>query len=77
MKKNIKRFAALAVVVLWGILIILTLLAALIDNDFTRTIFPGLIFTIIVLPVVAYAMLLVYRILSGRKADDKATDTTK
>ncbi len=65
MKKNIKRIAALTVVILWGLLIIATVIAAFIDNEFTRTIFPGLIFTIIVLPIVAYAMLLVYKILRG------------
>ncbi len=65
LKKNIKRIAALSIVVLWSALIIVTLVCAFINNDFTRTIFPGLIFTIIVLPIVAYAMMLVYKILSG------------
>lgn len=66
LKKNIKRFAALAAVVLWGILILTTLVFAFIDSEFTNTIFPGLIFTDIVLPIVIYAMMLVYKYLSQR-----------
>lgn len=67
MNNTFKRIGALTIVILWGLLIIATLIAALVDSDFTRTIFPGLVFTVIGLPVVAYAMLLVYRILNGNK----------
>ena len=56
--KKFKRIAALAVVIAW---------AALIDNETAHTLFKGLIFTDIVLPVVAYAMMLMYKYLSGRK----------
>lgn len=64
--KNFKRIAALTIVILWATLIIVTLITAFIDNETAHTLFKGLIFTDIVLPVVAYAMMLVYKYLSGR-----------
>ena len=64
--KNFKRIAALTIVILWAALIIVTLITAFIDNETAHTLFKGLIFTDIVLPVVAYAMMLVYKYLSGR-----------
>ena len=48
-------------------LIIITLITAFIDNETAHTLFKGLIFTDIVLPVVAYAMMLMYKYISGRK----------
>ena len=66
MKKNIKRIAALTIVILWGLLIITTLIVAFIDNEVCNTLFKGLMITDILLPVVAYAMILVYRILSKK-----------
>ena len=65
--KKFKRIAALAVVIAWAALIIITLITAFIDNETDHTLFKGLIFTDIVLPVVAYAMMLMYKYLSGRK----------
>ena len=65
--KKFKRIAALAVVIAWAALIIITLITAFIDNETAHTLFKGLIFTDIVLPVVAYAMMLMYKYLSGRK----------
>ena len=64
--KNFKRIAALTIVILCAALIIVTLITAFIDNETAHTLFKGLIFTDIVLPVVAYAMMLVYKYLSGR-----------
>lgn len=64
--KNFKRIAALTIVILWAALIIVTLITAFIDNETAHTLFKGLIFTDIVIPVVAYAMMLVYKYLSGR-----------
>ena len=63
--KKFKRIAALTIVILWAALIV-TLITAFIDNETAHTLFKGLIFTDIVLPVVAYAMMLVYKYLSGR-----------
>ena len=64
--KKFKRIAALTIVILWAALIIVTLITAFIHNETAHTLFKGLIFTDIVLPVVAYAMMLVYKYLSGR-----------
>lgn len=64
--KKFKRIAALTIVILWAALITVTLITAFIDNETAHTLFKGLIFTDIVLPVVAYAMMLVYKYLSGR-----------
>ena len=64
--KKFKRIAALTIVILWAALIIVTLITAVIDNEKAHTVFKGLIFNEIVLPVVAYAMMLVYKYLSGR-----------
>ncbi len=65
--KKFKRIAALTIVILWAALIVITLITAFIDNETAHTLFKGLIFTDIVLPVVAYAMMLMYKYLSGRK----------
>ena len=63
--KKVKRGVAPAVI-LWGVLIIVTLITAFIDTQTARTLFKGLIFTDIVFPIVIYAMMLVYRYLSKR-----------
>ena len=72
--KKFKRLAALTVVILWGVLILTTLVVAFIDSEFTNTLFRGLIYTDIVLPVVAYAMLLAYKFLSGKKNGNNVQD---
>ena len=64
--KNFKRIAALTAVVLWGILIIITLVAAFINTPAAKTLFKGLIYTDIVFPIVIYAMMMVYRFLSKK-----------
>ena len=64
--KKFKRIAALTIVILWAALIIVTLITAFIDNETAHTLFKGLVFTDIVLPFVAYAMMLLYKYLSGR-----------
>ena len=63
---KVKRGVALTAVILWGVLIIVTLIPAFIDTQTARTLFKGLIFTDIVFPIVIYAMMLVYRYLSKR-----------
>ena len=62
--KKVKRGVALTAVILWGVLIIVTLITAFIDTQTARTLFKGL--TDIVFPIVIYAMMLVYRYLSKR-----------
>lgn len=65
-KKTWKRISALAIVILWGMLLITTLVVSFIDNEFCNRLFQGLIFADIVLPVVAYAMMLMYKYLSKK-----------
>ena len=67
--KKIKRIAALTAVIAWGLLLLVTLITAFINTDSARTLFNVLIFTDIIFPIVIYAMMLVYRILS-HKSDD-------
>ncbi len=64
--KKIKQYAAMTAVILWGIMILATLILAFINNEACHKVFTGLLFTDIVFPVVIYAMMLVYRILTGR-----------
>lgn len=64
--KNLKRFAALTALILWGLIIIATLVTAFINTEASNKLFKALIFTDIALPVVIYAMMLVYKILSRR-----------
>ena len=63
--KRLKRFAALTAVILWGIMIIATLILAFIAKEACHKVFTGLIFTDIVFPAVTYAMTLLSKILSG------------
>lgn len=65
-KKTWKRITALAIIILWVMLLITTLVVAFIDTPFCNRLFQGLIFIDIVLPVVAYAIKLMYKILSKR-----------
>ena len=71
MKKQIKQISALAAVILWVMLIITTVVVSFIDTETCNTLFRGLIFTYIILPVVVYAMILVYKILSGKNTGSK------
>lgn len=64
--KKIKRIAALIAVIAWILLLAATLVTALINTDTARTLFNGLIFTDIAFPIVIYAMMMVYRILSPK-----------
>ena len=64
--KKIKRVLALTAVVLWLALIIFTLICAISSDPALAEIFPGLIFTVIMLPIIVWAMMLVYKFLSKR-----------
>lgn len=68
MKKHskFKRIAALSIVVLWVSLLIITLIVSFINTENMQKLFTGLIITDIGLPVVAYAMMLAYKYLSGK-----------
>ncbi|MCI8426512.1 MAG: hypothetical protein HFJ03_03035 [Lachnospira sp.] len=64
---KIKRLAALTVVILWISLLIITLIVSFIDTENMRKLFTGLIIMDIGLPIVAYAMMLAYKYMSGKK----------
>ncbi len=64
---KIKRLGALTVVILWISLLIITLIVSFIDTENMRKLFTGLIITDIGLPIVAYAMMLAYKYMSGKK----------
>lgn len=64
--KNVKRIAALTAIILWGLIIIATLVTAFINTETSNKIFKALVFTDIALPVVIYAMMLVYKLLNRR-----------
>lgn len=68
--KKLKQISALIAVIMWFALILATLIAAFIDNSTARSLFQGLIFIDIGFPVVIYAMMMVYRILSGLNKKD-------
>ncbi|MGN0316480.1 MAG: hypothetical protein ACI4E1_00920 [Lachnospira sp.] len=65
--KKFKQIAALLAVIIWVGFIILTMVVSFINNELCKRIFPGLIFTVIVFPVVIYGMMLIYKLLKGRK----------
>ena len=60
-------FAAFTVVILWISLLIITLIVSFIDTENMRKLFTGLIIMDIGLPIVAYAMMLAYKYMSGKK----------
>lgn len=67
--KNFKRITALAIVIVWVMLLLTTLITAFINTPNAHKLFYGLIFTDIVLPIVAYAIMLAYKFLSGSNKD--------
>ncbi len=56
----------MTVVILWISLLIITLIVSFIDTESMRKLFTGLIITDIGLPIVAYAMMLAYKYMSGK-----------
>ena len=65
--QKIKRIIALIIVILWVALIIATLVCAIIPDETAHTLLVGLLYTDIGLPVVAYAMILITKILNRKK----------
>lgn len=64
--QKFKRIFALIIVILWTALIIATLVCAIIPSEDSHNLFVGLLYTDIGLPVVAYAMILVARIINKK-----------
>ncbi len=60
---KLKRIGALALVILLVLLYAVTLILAILPQQWAKEIFPGFVFASIALPVVLYAIMLVYRYL--------------
>ena len=61
--KTLRRILAFVCIAVWAVLIVLTLVSAFAETGPLAGALPGLLFTDIALPVVLYAMQLMYRIL--------------
>ncbi len=61
-----KKVTALAIVILWILLILTTLIVAFINTETARTLLKGLIVIDICLPVVGYAIRLMSHLLSKK-----------
>jgi protein-S-isoprenylcysteine O-methyltransferase Ste14 len=68
--KKLKQITAIAVVVLLIALYVITLLTAIFDPTETRSWFRASIFATVVVPVLLWAYLLVYRLIT-KKDDDQ------
>ena len=64
--QKLKRISALIIVILWVALIIATLVCAIIPSEDAHNLFIGLLYTDIGLPVVAYAMILVAKLINKK-----------
>ena len=64
-----KRAGALIIVILWGILILTTVIVAFIDTPFCNSLLGGLMMTDIFLPIIAYAIMLMYRLLKNKRPE--------
>ncbi len=64
--QKFKRVASLIIVILWLMLIAATFICAFIPDEDVHNLFMGLMFTDIGLPVVAYAMMLIAKILKKK-----------
>lgn len=61
--KLLRRIAAILGIAFWAVLLILTLISAFVTSGPLAGALPVLLFTDIALPVVIYAMILMYRVL--------------
>ena len=64
--KTLRRILAFVCIAVWAVLIVLTLVSAFAGTGPLSDALPGLLFTDIALPVVLYAMQLMYRILKKK-----------
>lgn len=65
---NFKRIAALAAVIIWVLLILATLVCAFIPS--ANSVFKGLIFTDIALPIVIYVLMMLYKLLNKNNGEE-------
>ena len=67
MNKKVQQILAIAGVVLLVGLYILTLIFALMDNEYSTYLFKASIYATITIPVLLYGYLLIYKVLKNRK----------
>ena len=65
-----KRSTALAIVILWAMLIITTLIVAFMNTETSRTLLKGLLVIDVCLPVVGYAIKIMANLLSNKNKQD-------
>ena len=65
-----KRITALAIVILWAMLIITTLIVAFMNTETSRTLLKGLLVIDVCLPVVGYAIKIMANLLSNKNKQD-------
>ncbi len=65
-----KRITALAIVILWVMLIITTLIVAFMNTETSRNLLKGLLVIDVCLPVVGYAIKIMANLLSNKNKQD-------
>ena len=65
-----KRITALAIVILWAMLIITTLIVAFMNTETSRTLLKGRLVIDVCLPVVGYAIKIIANLLSNKNKQD-------
>ena len=70
--KNFKRFAALVRVILLVGLYLTTLILSFIDSEHAHQMFKGCIVATVVLPIMMYAYLLMFKLLKGRGVEESS-----
>lgn len=66
-----KRILALAGVVVLVLMYLSTLVFALMDSEFAANMLRGSVACTILIPVLLYAYILIYRVLNNRRDEDK------
>lgn len=65
-----KRILAICGIVLLLSLYVLTFVSALMSTDYSQSLFMASIFATLVVPIMIYAYLLIYRVLKNKNTDD-------
>lgn len=74
---KLKRFGALIVVFLLVSLYVTTLVLSFFNSEDAKVLFRGCIAATIILPVLLYAYMLMFKYLKGRGIDEDAAENTK
>lgn len=70
--KTLKKIVALGIVILLLGLYVLTFVAACLKTEYSNSLFMASIYSTIVVPIMLYGYLLMYRVLKGRGVDKSA-----